>query len=201
MPTIALGLALAYPLLTHAAVWLRLPFLQWLALCALLAIALLEPLVRLRAWAWLALCAIGAALYALVRFGGGVYALYLPPVLLPAALLGVFAASLRPGAIPLVTRFATAIDGPLPPPLAAYTRQVTLCWVAVLALLAGSGAVCALFAPPMVWSVMTNFVHYIILGGMFLLEYLYRHWRFRELKRAGFISYLRQLVALRIRPW
>ncbi|HTE43369.1 MAG TPA: hypothetical protein VK629_21295, partial [Steroidobacteraceae bacterium] len=88
-------LVLAYPLLTHAAVWLREPRLQWPALTALVAVALFDALKKSRTWAWVTLVVVSGALFLIVNFGGGLYVLYIPPILLPAALLTLFARSLR----------------------------------------------------------------------------------------------------------
>jgi len=99
-------LVLAYPLLTHAAVWLREPRLQWPALTALVAVALFDALKKSRTWAWVTLVVVSGALFLIVNFGGGLYVLYIPPILLPAALLTLFARSLRRDSVALITRFA-----------------------------------------------------------------------------------------------
>jgi uncharacterized membrane protein len=194
-----LCLVLAYPLLTHAAIWLDEPRLQWLALTVLAATAIYDALKHKRLWAWLLLPALSVMLYGLVRLGGGVYALFLPPVLLPAALLTLFARSLRSGSVPLITRFATAVRGSLPEDLARYTDSVTFWWSIAFAMLTASAIGFAVFASRELWSVMTNFVHYVLLGVLFLGEYLYRLKKFRHLEHPGFIAYLRLLFATRVR--
>lgn len=192
-------LVLAYPLLTHASVWLHEPVLQWLALTDLAAISLFDDLKRLRIWTWATLFALSAVLFALVRAGGGIYALFLQPIVLPAALLILFARSLRANSVPMVTRFAQAIRGELPAELARYTRSVTVLWCVAFAALTMSASTLAIFASPELWSVMTNFVHYLFLGALFLVEYTYRIVRFRHLEHPGFFAYIRSLFTVRMR--
>jgi len=192
-------LILAYPLLTHAAIWLQRPSLQWLALTALIAIALYDALQKRRAWAWCTLPALSAALLGIVSIGGGMFVLYVPPILLPAALLVLFARSLRSESIPLITRFATAARGKLPDDLATYTRSVTIVWTCTLALLVLSATLSAWLATPAVWSLLTNFVHYAALGALFLIEYVVRRLKFRHLEHPGFVAYVRLLFVTRIR--
>jgi len=81
MPWLAIG----YPLLAHIAVLLHSIRLQWLALVWLLALSLGSALMQRRAWAWCCLVAGAAFLYALVTYGNGLYALYLPAAVIPAA--------------------------------------------------------------------------------------------------------------------
>jgi len=188
-------LALGYPLLAHLAVVLEQAWLQWLALAWLLAISLWGALAARRAWAWVALLASGAVLYWLVVAGGGLYALYVPPAVIPAALFIVFARSLRAGEQPWISRVATHMRGaPLPPPLVAYTRHVTVVWCGVFVAMFASAVALAAWASPELWSLMTNFVHYVVLGAVFVLEFAYRRIRYRALEPWGLFEYLRRLV-------
>jgi uncharacterized membrane protein len=194
-----LYLVLAYPLLTHAAIWLHEPLLQWLALTILVATAIYDALKNRRVWAWLLLPTISAVLLALVRLGGGVYALLIPPIVLPCALFVLFARTLRAPSVPMITRFAAAMRGTLPPDLAAYTNRVTVVWTLAFAAMTLSALFLALFASREVWSIMTNFVHYLFLGALFLGEYLYRLYKFRHLEHPSFIAYIRMLLTTRVR--
>jgi uncharacterized membrane protein len=196
-----LWLALGYPLLAHLSVVLADRRLQWLALVWLIGLALGPALLERRAWAWVTWFALGTLLYWLVVAGHGLYALYVPPAAIPAALLLAFAGSLRAGHEPLITRFARAMhDGELPADLVAYTRRVTVLWCLVCATLFCSAVLLALFASPETWSLMTNFVHYLVLGAVFVLEYAWRRIRFRHHPHLGFIQFLRRLARVRIRP-
>jgi uncharacterized membrane protein len=190
-------LVLAYPVLSHLAAWLGYPWLQWLALMSLVVLGLATALARRRTWAWVVLLGAGVGLFAVIYVGAGLLALYLPPILLPAALCGVFASSLRPGGTPFISRYARALRGDLPADLAHYTRRVTVVWVIALAMLAVSAVLCAWLASPVVWSLMTNVVHYVFLGALFLFEYGYRRYRFGSMEHPGFVAYIRALLSVR----
>jgi uncharacterized membrane protein len=188
-------LALGYPLLAHLGIVLADFRLQWLALDWLLALSLWGALTARRTWAWVALLGSAAALYGLFSMGGGAYALYVPPAVIPAALFIAFARSLRPGEQPWVARVATLMRGaPLPEPLVVYTRQVTLLWCGVFIVMFASAVVLAIWASLELWSLMTNIVHYLVLGAIFVAEFAYRRLRFRDLEPWNLFEYLRRLV-------
>lgn len=192
-------LALGYPLLAHLAVVLDEVRLQWAALVWLLAVALSGALLKGRWWAWGVLVAGAIGAWKLVFAGGGLYALFLPPILIPASLLLLFGQSLRPGATPLVTRIATAMrGGDMPEALRVYTRRVTQAWCALFVALIASAVGFALWASPQSWSLMTNIVHYVVLGAMFVVEFLYRRVRYRRFETYGLLQYLQRLMRVRI---
>jgi uncharacterized membrane protein len=190
-----LVLIVAYPLLSHLATMRHNLWLQWAALICLVAIPLF-PQMRAAsppAWGWW--LGISAALYGLVFVGGGQYALFLPPVLLPAALGMLFGESLLPGRTPLISRVARAArGGHLAPELMHYTRRVTAAWAGLLFALALTAALLALFAPLHAWSVFANLVSYVILGLAFPLEYLWRRWRYRQYEHPGFWAHIKLIA-------
>lgn len=188
-------LVLAYPLLVHLAVILHQPFLQWLALCCLAAIPLYPRLRSGHGWSWLIFTLLAGFLLLLTLAGGGRYALFIPPILLPAVGAWFFGRSLRDGEVPLITRFARASRGDeLPAELLGYTRGVTWLWTLTLSGMALLSVVLAAFAPLEWWSLFTNFLNYLILGAIFPLEYLWRRLRFRHLAHPGFAGYIRMVA-------
>lgn len=188
----------AYPLLAHLATLIHSERLAWLAMTVFFAVPLWPGLSRGSGLAWLCLLVVMAMLYACAINGMTRYLMYLPPVLLPSLVLWIFARSLRSGEIPLVTRIATQIRGSLPAPLVLYTRRVTQFWVLLLAVLALSSVCLAVFATPEFWSLMTNIVQYLVLGGAFLGEYGYRRLRFRELEHESFAALVTALFKTRM---
>jgi uncharacterized membrane protein len=193
-------LGLGYPLLAHLAVLTHDRRLEWLALVWLLGIAMGGALIQRRMWAWGALLAGSGLLYWLVIAGNGLYALYIPAAAIPAALFMLFALSLRVSEIPLVTRIASLMhDGPLPDDLVLYTRHITQLWCGVCAALFLSAVLLALFASPELWSLMTNVIHYVVLGAVFVLEYGYRRWRYSHHEHAGLFQYLRRLAHTKLK--
>lgn len=193
-PGLMTVLLLAYPLLVHLAVARQAPSLEWLALVLLCALPQVRSLRAGRLGNWLLLMVLAALLYALVRAGGGMVVLYIQPVLIPATLAAVFAGSLRRGQVPLVTRLAQMIGGPLEPEVRVYTRRVTWLWVWVLGLLAATDLGLALFAAPPVWSLFSNFLSYLLVGLVFVVEYGYRRLRFPTHDHPAFVEYMRRVV-------
>lgn len=193
-------LALGYPLLAHLSVVFADRRLQWLALVWLLWICLAGGLAQRRAWAWIGWIATSALAWWLVVAGQGLFALFVPPAAIPLGLFFLFAGSLRVGQTPLITRIATAMhDGPLPDDLVSYTRQVTVLWACVCAAMFLSAVLLAAFAAPQLWSLMTNLVHYLVLGAVFVLEYAWRRIRFRHHEHLGLMQFLRRVSRVRIR--
>jgi uncharacterized membrane protein len=192
-------LALAYPLLVHLAVLWPKPWLEWLALAVLCALVLYRGLRSGRIWAWGAFTAALAASALLVFLRGAHWLMLLPPVAIPLSLFFVFSSSLHHGRVALVTRMATLMRGPLPPDLERYTRAVTVLWTAVFVGLTLSAIALSLFASRELWSLATNFIHYLIIGAVFVGEYAYRRWRFRHHSHPSFWAYVRGLAPVRSR--
>jgi uncharacterized membrane protein len=140
---------------------------------------------------------IGAAIVILVARGAPPVPLLLPPVLIPASISWMFGSTLRPGRTPLVERIARGFHAPeIPAPeIIRYARGVTWAWSLLLGLVAtvnawmilnlspGGLLVISGFAPP--WPVAPatfawfgNSGIYLLIGGMFVVEFTIRVWRF-----------------------
>lgn len=187
-------LFIAYPLLAHLGVMLGLPALQWLALQSLFAGVFHRKLRAGDRRVWLTLVLFGAGTWALATLGGGLYALYLPPLVLTGLACAAFATTLRPGEVPLVTRIATSVHGTLSPELVAHTGRVTRIWAGLLGGLFAMTLALTLAGPREWWSLFTNFVSYALMGLMFAGEYAYRRWRFPQHDNGSFVSYLRTVA-------
>ncbi|MGH8518437.1 MAG: hypothetical protein ACREUE_13380 [Panacagrimonas sp.] len=184
------SMMLAYPLLAHAAVWWHTPVLEWVALTLLAVIPLVRSLFRLRIWAWALAFVVAAGLYLLTSVGGGIYALYLPSILIPGLLLWVFASSLRPGRVPLITEIARRTRKSMSPRLETYCHRLTVLWILLFAVMviAALGFIAA--GQRELWSLQTNLLNYIACGLMFAGDHVYRVWRMREEPHPRFIEYL-----------
>lgn len=191
---------LAYPVLVHLSVLLAQPALAGVALVALFASFVFKPLAARRFWAWASLAAAGAVSAFLVQQDAARFLLYLPPIVLPLALMAWWAPTLRRGRTPFVTGMATAIRGTLPADYAAYTRGVTWLWVWTFALLSAAAAGFALWADAHAWSLFTNFLNPLLIAGVFAGEYLYRRLRFRHLEHPGFFEFIRLAAKAGARP-
>lgn len=103
----------------------------------------------------------------------------------------LFGRTLAKGEEPLVTQFATAFHGELAPEARRYTRGVTVAWTTFfLTLFAVS---CALYLAGFLeaWSLLVNIVGPLLVGAMFIVEYLVRHRVLPDLERAGLLSGIR----------
>jgi uncharacterized membrane protein len=94
------------------------------------------------------------------------------------ALLGfTFARSLLPGRLPLCTRWADLLHGPLPPAVARYTRNTTAAWAVFFALMTCASLLLYQYAPLRVWSAFSNFISIPLVVLMFIGEYAVRRTR------------------------
>lgn len=187
-------LILLYPLLVHVAIILDLAWLRFAAIAVLMLALMLPALRRGKVWAWLGLLASLVAAGALSWWGGALYFLYLPPVLMNLFMMGVFAASLRPGRTPLITMVASHIRrGDMPEEITRYTRRLTGFWAGLFAA-AALWSAAAVMAPAEVWSWITNVFNYLVVLVMFLVEYGYRMWRYRHLPHPSLRGYLAGLL-------
>lgn len=110
-------------------------------------------------------------------------------------LLTVFARTLAPGREPLVTTIARLVRGaPLDPRMQDYTRSVTFTWSLYFASMAMICLALAAFAPLHVWSLFTNVLVWPAVGLLFMIEYGYRRWRFRNYEHVAPHVMLARLV-------
>ena len=93
------------------------------------------------------------------------------PVLITGAFLAAFAMSLC--RTPLVEKFARGMGESLDEGGVAYCRSATVAWTVFLAV-HFSITVATLFASRTVWAVYNGFIAYLLIGGMFLGEYIAR---------------------------
>jgi len=106
-------------------------------------------------------------------------------------LLWYFARTLRAGNEALVTRLARRVHGSLAPPLAAYTRRVTVAWCAFFAAQLAVSILLFALAPLELWSMYVNLLNVPLIALMFAGEHLYRRLRFPDHPRASIGRVLR----------
>lgn len=176
-PFVALS-TLIYPIALHLFLIADRPRDGLWLIAALAGIHLLSGVVRQRPGA-----VVFAALMLALAIGslvaGGTAALYLPPILLSAALLVLFGRTLQRGREPLVTRMARVLMNEDEPAVRQYTRVVTQVWTVFFALMLAESVLLALFAPLAIWSLFTNFINYLLIFLLFCAELCIRKLRFR----------------------
>jgi len=107
-----------------------------------------------------------------------------------------FGRTLADGEMPMISRFAARIHGTLRPPLARYTRGATLAWTLFFAAMVAVSLLLFFAAPIQWWSVFANLLTPLLIGLMFLAEYLVRRRLPREF-RTGLVESIRAVLGHR----
>jgi len=175
-------LALAYPLLVYFALGVVSARALGFALLALiglqLAIAAPSSFAALsRVFGPLAGAIALASLISLVW--DDPLALLLTPAFVNAALFFTFALSFRQSET-VIEALARAQVGELSAEERRYCRRVTAIWCGFLALNCAVSAGLAIGADRATWALYCGFLAYLAMAGLFVAEFLYRHWRFRR---------------------
>lgn len=192
-------LMLAYPVLAQLASAYQNGWLAGLAGLDMLLFVWAEPLVRGKLWAWggVLLALLGVSWLAASKWA--LLPLLLAPPLFMAMVGWLFARSLLPGQVPLITCIVLALEKvpveQLEPSLYRYSRGVTLLWASALGFLALLNLALAMIAAPRgillslgytpaftitdtQWSWFANWINYGLIGGLFVVEFAYRKRRF-----------------------
>jgi uncharacterized membrane protein len=112
------------------------------------------------------------------------------------ALLAVgFARTLYGRRMPMCTRLADQLHGPLEPVEVAYTRRATAVWSAFYGLLATAIAVLFFIAPRTVWSAFVNFAAFGLIGVVFAADHAIRRRVLPRKPGTGMVAALRQALA------
>lgn len=185
-----IALLCCYPVFVHLAVVFQEPWFRVLALILLTTGIVYKGLLNKSRGAWLTLLAVIVITLAVSRVNQWHYLFYLPPVLIPALIAGLFIRSLLAGREPLVTAIGENARGPLSTEMREYTRHVTLMWAVVLIVMTALGIVLPLLSNERIWSLYTNFASYMFVAIIFVGEYLYRLYRFKNHNHPGFRQYL-----------
>ncbi|MFL9880499.1 hypothetical protein PQR63_19025 [Herbaspirillum rhizosphaerae] len=161
---------LVYPLLIWYAHGKIEPRLLALALVAVAVLRLLASKLSQR-YRWMSLAALALAAPAL--FWNAMLPLKLYPVAVSLGMLALFGASLvRPPSV--IERLARLQDPNLPAFAVAYTRRVTQVWCAFFALNGGIAFATAVWASEAIWSLYTGLISYVLMGALFVGEYVVR---------------------------
>jgi uncharacterized membrane protein len=90
------------------------------------------------------------------------------------ALALLFGRSLMRGEVPLCSRWAAKLHGPLPREAQRYTRAVTAAWSLFFLAISGLSAGLYTWAPLRLWSLFSNFLILPLAAAMFIGEYALR---------------------------
>lgn len=101
------------------------------------------------------------------------------PVLINLALFATFAVSMR--STPMIERFARMHEpGEFSRGQAAHCRQVTVAWVVFFLANASIAALLALSERADLWALYNGGIAYVLMGMLFVGEYVLRQYRFRK---------------------
>ena len=188
----------AYPIAIHSAIYFDRPALTILGLVFFwLGIFLhrLLPLKSLKALSfWAATIAFATGLIILLRFNAAVWIAVIPPVLIPALVASVFIMSLMPNNKPLVADIGERARGKLEPRLYKYAVNVTRLWAVLLVMISIESLLLALFASPALWSLVTGFLNYFIVGAVMVAEFYLRRQLFPGHDHPTFIEYIKIVI-------
>lgn len=101
-----------------------------------------------------------------------------------------FGRSLGAAETPMISRFAERIHGTLVPPLARYTRRATLAWTMFFAAMTSISLALFFGAPIAWWSTFANLLTPLLIGLMFLGEFVVRR-RLPKEFRTGLVESIR----------
>jgi len=136
---------------------------------------------------------------ALLFNGTALQVMFLPPIVINVLLAAYFARTLSAGRVPLITKFAYMTDGRYIPEKAKYTRALTRAWVLFFVLIALESLLLAIFSPPEVWSLFTNFINYLFALLFFVGEYFLRRLILPQITHLGITEYFHKVKQIRLR--
>ena len=126
-------------------------------------------------------------------------ALKLLPVMIHAALFGLFAGSLRPGETPVIARIAAAMRPRLATAEIVYARSVTLAWTIFFLIMAIASSLLAIFASTAIWSWFVNVASYFLVGLFFVIEFVFRRRVLAEHVDYSFVAFMLSLARTDVR--
>jgi uncharacterized membrane protein len=208
---LVIGLSLGYLVAVHLAFLRHSPMVAATAV-ALLLLLVLASIRGPHRIAWRILAAVpGIFIVVLTARGAPPVPLMLTPVAISALISFTFGRTLLPGRTPLIERLARGFHAPqVPAPeVITYARRVTWAWTLLLALVATANALLvanlspggllelAGLAPP--WPVsppsyvwFSNTGTYLLIGGMFVVEFAVRLWRFPDYRFRNPLQFVRE---------
>jgi uncharacterized membrane protein len=186
------------------------------SLVLLAAIVLLPALARGSLIAWTSAALVTIALIWATGRDIAWLPLYAPPVVISFGMAWTFGQSLQAGQVPLIERIVRLLHAPdeqLDADIPSYARRLTLLWTSLFVLLGTVNLALALCAAPngvllwldvqppftvprQIWSLFANLLNYLILVAFFVVEYIYRRYRFPQQPYANLFDFIRRASAI-----
>ncbi|MCW8929339.1 MAG: hypothetical protein OQL19_03760 [Gammaproteobacteria bacterium] len=136
----------------------------------------LKKLLNIKSGIFFLLCFIALFSYYLIDHS----VIYLPPLIIISLILYPFLRSVLPGHTPLISRFYQLTEKEDDPQVMYYTEKVTWVWVILIVLILFNTLVLTFFSSLEIWSLFTNFINYILMLILFIAEWLFRMFWFKQ---------------------
>jgi len=120
--------------------------------------------------------------------------IYLPPILMMLTILYPFIRSVMPGNTALITRFYQLTKAEDCPVVTRYTDKLTWIWIIFIILLLVHTIILTFLAPLETWSLFTNFINYLLLLSILVVEWIFRIFWFKKWESP--VEFARQLLTL-----
>lgn len=124
------------------------------------------------------------------------FVVYAPPLAAFAFMAFFFHRTLRRGAEPLITRVARTEHPDMPMEMARYTRTLTRTWSLCFVFLFLAAVVAAPVLTLDSWSRWVHGLGYLVPTALFLGEYAYRHYRFRDHRHGSIATLILKIIAV-----
>ena len=207
MPAPFFVLLLLYPLVVHIAISIEqiIWAVYFLALLLLLPVSVsllkirskartlsyaLKPTKKIWIEGGLALISV---LLLLVADSYAIQLLQFQPILIFGMLFIIFSTSLRHGSMPLISRFAILMTNDASDNVVHYCRWATIAWAVFFLLMLIVSAFLTLYFSLHTWSLFANFISYILIAAMFIVEFMFRRWRLKDHVDYSFIQFVQNL--------
>lgn len=184
----------SYPLLVH----FRLIVNNYVPLLLMLVLVGVAALIKYWRTALILVAMLGVSLLLLHR--GSVMGLYfLPPIAINFFVGMIFLNGLGKQQRPLIEKYIEIMEGKVDAAQRRYARAITIAWVVVLFGLMLESIILSIYFSHEVWSLFTNFINYLILASMFIIEYVVRLRVFPHKQHMSFLEYITRLKKVKFK--
>jgi len=119
--------------------------------------------------------------------------LFVQPVIVNLLIFLLFLSTLVDGSVSLIGRITRLIKSDVPDEVMQYCRAVTWVWTCFFLFVAIVSLLLSVYSTIEHWSLFTNFVVYILIGVMFIVEYLVRRIVMKDYIDHSFVQFVRDL--------
>lgn len=194
MPALIVLILLSYPVVVHLSIYLGNTVWAVYYLAMLFALPLPYYLIQKRRLNWLVIIStIYSILIFLLASNQPEILLFAQPIIINSILFLLVVSTLFGNSVPLICRLTLLIRPDAPDEVLQYSRWVTWAWALFFLTLAIVSWVLSVYASIETWSWFTNVLAYILVGAMFVAEFLIRRVLMRNYIDRSFIQFIRDL--------